>query len=90
MSEPSRGAPPIAAVEDLLAWTEGRDGKWQLMDGVPVMMAGGSEAHDIIAVNAITELRPRLRDTGCRPHGGDLLIKIDHRTGVYPDVSVTR
>ena len=44
MSGPSRDAPPIASVEDLPAWTEGGDEKWQLMDGVLVMMAGGSAA----------------------------------------------
>jgi Uma2 family endonuclease len=40
-------------------------------------------------VNLLAALRARLRGSPCRPNGPDLLLKVDDRTGRFPDASVT-
>jgi Uma2 family endonuclease len=53
------------------------------------MMAGDSEDHNDIQINLLTALRQRLRGGPCKPNGSDLLVRIDDRTGRFPDASVT-
>ena len=53
------------------------------------MMAGGSEDHNDIQIDLLTALRQRLRGGPCKPNGSDLLVRIDDRTGRFPDASVT-
>ena len=54
-----------------------------------VMRAGGSEDHNDIQVNLLAALKRRLRGGSCKPNGSDLLVRIDERTGRFPDASVT-
>ena len=42
-----------------------------------------------IQVNLLTALRTRLRGGPCRPNGQGLLLRIDDRTGRFPDASFT-
>ncbi|MBF0375769.1 MAG: Uma2 family endonuclease, partial [Alphaproteobacteria bacterium] len=41
-----------------LDWEARQAECWELVDGQPVMMAGGTQAHALIAVNLLTTLRP--------------------------------
>lgn len=53
-------------------------------------MAGGSEAHDLIAGNFYTQLRRHLRGTGCRAFSGNMKVYIETLDiFYYPNVSVT-
>ncbi len=62
--------------------------KWELHDGHPVAMAGGSAAHDTIAQNISFALRG-LRDRGCRTHRDILLRSRENADfGAFPDVHV--
>jgi Uma2 family endonuclease len=62
--------------------------KWELHEGYPVAMAGGTAGHDTIAINLTAALLP-LRKRGCRPHR-DILLRspANDGFGVFPDVYV--
>jgi Uma2 family endonuclease len=81
--------PVLRTVDDFLAWVERQHERYELARGQLVLMAGGSAAHNDIQVNLLTALRARLRGGPCRPNGPDLLLRIDDRTGRFPDASVT-
>lgn len=64
------------------------DAKAELVDGVILMMAGGSSRHAGIAANLISALLGRLRGSGCRPYGSDLAVRTGESSIRFPDVSV--
>lgn len=89
MTETAVSAPILRDVEDFLAWAETRPERWQFVEGRLVMMAGASDPHDFLTVNAIALLRERLRGTPCRPHGPDRGVRIGRRNFYLPDASVS-
>jgi Uma2 family endonuclease len=90
MSEATATPQPVLAdVDDFLAWVEGQREHYEFVAGRLVMMAGDSEDHNDIQINLLTALRQRLRGGPCKPNGSDLLVRIDDRTGRFPDASVT-
>ena len=74
-------------VREFLALDLG-DAKAELVDGVILMMAGGSRPHAAIAANLIMALGDRLRGTGYRPYGSDLALRTGEASVRFPDVSV--
>ena len=79
----------IWSLPDFLAWESGQERRWELVEGHAVMMAGGTQAHALIAANLIVALRPLLRSSSCRPVGSDLRIPIPATGNVrYPDVTI--
>lgn len=76
-------------LEEFLVWEEQQAERYEFVDGQPVMMSGGTQAHALIAVNLIAALRPLLRGSPCRPGGSDLRIPVP-ATGRsrYPDVTI--
>ncbi len=89
MPEPASIAPPLRDVDEFLAWAEGRPERWQFVEGRLVMMAGASDRHDFVTVNAILALGKRLAGRPCRPHGPDRGVRIGRRNFYLPDVSVS-
>ncbi len=85
MAEPAVGR---MGADAFLAWAEGREGRWELIDGVPVMMAGAQRRHDQIVVNAIVSLGVQLRGGPCRPFTGDTAVKMTAGNVRRPDVGV--
>ncbi len=67
---------------------EGVDGKWQLINGVPYMMSGGSYAHANVGGNILVALRNKLRGTGCRPFNSDMGLGVGDDNVFYPDVTI--
>ena len=49
-----------------LAWLQGREGRYELVEGRVQMMTGGTMAHGLIAGNVFQMLRARL-DRRCGP-----------------------
>ena len=45
--------------------------RWELVDGQPVMMAGGTSAHAVIGLNIAAALLPLARRRGCQTYAGD-------------------
>ena len=75
--------------EDFLVWDLAQDGKHEFVDGLVVrMMAGAKESHDIITVNVIADLRPKLRGGGCRPFTDDKAVRTAINRIRRPDVVV--
>jgi Uma2 family endonuclease len=61
--------------------------KWELHDGAPVMMVGGTAAHAIIAGNIDRALFPQARERGCEVMRG-FLASAGDRSAFEPDVVV--
>jgi len=81
--------PVLADVDHFLAWVQGQRERYEFVGGRLVMMAGGSEDHNGIQVNLLAALKRRLRGGPCKPNGSDLLVRVDERTGRFPDASIT-
>jgi Uma2 family endonuclease len=81
--------PVLGDLEDFLAWVQNQRERYEFVGGRLVLMAGGSEDHNDIQINLLTSLKRRLRGGPCKPNGSDLLVRIDDRTGRFPDASVT-
>ena len=56
--------------DEFLRWAEGRDGRWELHDGVPVMMAPERVSHAETKGEAYAALREAVRRAGlpCRAY----------------------
>jgi Uma2 family endonuclease len=81
-------APAPMTVEEFLAWEETQELRWEFDGFTPMAMTGGTEAHEIIAVNLVTALAARLRGTPCRAFGGNLKIRVADSIR-YPDAFVS-
>ena len=63
--------------------------RYELVDGFPVeAMAGASQRHDRIVVNALATLAGKLRGSPCRPSTADIAIAALNGNIRRPDVSV--
>jgi Uma2 family endonuclease len=54
-------APKRMTLAEFLEWDDGTDRRYELLDGVPVMMAPSLEAHGELAVALGAEIRARLK-----------------------------
>lgn len=88
---------PKMTQEEFFAWHARQEEKYELIDGYPVLkfqrdpltgMAGGSAAHNLIAANVISALRPQLRKGGCRTFTSDMAVRVPDGRIRYPDASV--
>ena len=72
-----------------LAWEERQPERFELVDGVVRLMAGGTEGHDRIALNIAAALRVRLRGSPCSAHQSNLKV-VSRSAGavMYPDAFV--
>lgn len=63
--------------------------KHQFVDGEIFAMAGGSEIHSSLAVNAIIALGNRFKGKSCRVYKSDMRLKVEAtEVYTYPDVHV--
>jgi Uma2 family endonuclease len=75
--------------EEYLAVEREAEYKSEYVDGVMYAMAGGSERHNLIAGNLVTELNIQLREAPCRVYPSDLKVRVPNsKKFFYPDVSV--
>ena len=82
-------APKRMTLAEFLKWDDGTDRRYQLLDGVPVMMAPSLEAHGELALALGAEIRARLEQP-CRVIS-EAGILIPDRADTYyvSDVAVT-
>lgn len=71
-----------------IEWENRRRARYQLVDGEVRAMAGGSRAHDLVAVNLVAALRAALRRAGCDVHGSNLKVVSPVGMVTYPDLFV--
>jgi Uma2 family endonuclease len=78
--------------DEFLAFLDrhGQGRKWQLFDGKPVMMIGGTRRHSLISGNVYVALRPMARRRGCEAHINEMLVAGpgEERFATAPDVFV--
>ena len=81
----------LISVEDYLAGELRSEIKHEYVAGVVYAMAGGRNAHNIIATNLIVSLGARLKGNPCQPYNSDTKIRVrlpTHHRFYYPDASV--
>ncbi len=82
---------PRVSVADYLAFERPSETRHEYRDGEIVAMPGTSRAHDLIAINLISELAGRLRNTPYELHSMDFRVCVEpDGLYTYPDVSVVR
>ncbi|MFM2044307.1 MAG: hypothetical protein RLY86_2883 [Pseudomonadota bacterium] len=75
---------------DFLAWETAQDDRWELINGLIRMMAGGSADHNIVTGNIFAALLPVARSRGCMAFQQNQKLAPDGVDDVvYPDVFVT-
>src|ERR1700757_727069 len=57
--------------EEFFAWVSGQEGRYELVEGEVVMMAGAGRRHDAIVVNLIAAIRPQPRSGPCHTFTDD-------------------
>lgn len=76
------------SVDDFLAWIADRDGRFELVDGRILMMAGATVRHNIVANNITVALTPMAKRYGCRSSTSDMAVRTGVNSLRYPDVMV--
>jgi Uma2 family endonuclease len=76
--------------DEFLLRAEGKEGRWELHDGVPVMMSPERLAHTRAKGTAFIALVDALKKTGlpCEAFTDGVAVKVDARTTFEPDASV--
>ena len=73
--------------EAFLLWHEQQDRRCELVDGVPVAMAGARRRRDQVVVNALVTLGGQLGVGPCRPFSSDTVRQSEYQVR-YPDLGV--
>jgi Uma2 family endonuclease len=85
------GYPKDLSVADYLAGEEHSDVKHEYLGGTVHAMAGATNQHNTIAVNALIAIGGQLRGKSCQPFNSDTKVRIefpDHTRFYYPDAMV--
>ncbi len=88
MAQPMYKPVMFGTYEAFLDWERLQPVRHDLIEGVPIAMAGASEGHNIIQGNLFAALLGLLRGSPCRPFPSDMAVKTGPRKGRYPDVTV--
>ena len=77
-------------VDAFLLWAEGRQGRWELRDGQPIMMAPERALHALVKYAAQESLKAAIRKAGlpCRMFPDGMTVRITARTAFEPDALV--
>ena len=65
------------------------DARYEYIDGVVTMLAGGTTNHSRISVNMVSLLQATLRGSPCEVFNSDLRVSISSTRYVLPDASVS-
>jgi Uma2 family endonuclease len=76
--------------DEFFVWAEGQDGRWELHDGVPVMMFPERVVHGDTKGEAYAALRDAVRRAGlhCRALPDGVAVRISAKATYQPDASV--
>ncbi len=77
-------------VDGFLRWAEGREGRWELRDGQPVLMAPERAVHALTKYAAQKALEAAIQRAGlpCRMFPDGMTVRIGARTAFEPDALV--
>lgn len=81
-------AQKLMTADEFLAFADGREGKWELHDGVPVCMSPERVGHSETKFNAAQALQAALRDATveCRVLIDGPLVRVNAHRSFQPDV----
>ena len=79
----------IVEPDEFFQWCLTQEDRYELVDGVPVMMAGASSMHDALVNNVIISLGTQLLGSRCRTTTADTALKTKPRSRRRPDMMVT-
>jgi Uma2 family endonuclease len=74
--------------DEFLEWDEFQESRHELVDGLPVAMAGAKRRHDQIVVNAIVSIGGQLGSGRCRVCTADTAVRIPAGNVRRPDVGI--
>jgi Uma2 family endonuclease len=78
------------SVEEYLAFDQNSlDARYEFIDGLVTMLAGGTVNHSRISINLIVALNSLLRGKSCMVYNSDMRMSISATRYVYPDISVS-
>lgn len=83
--------PPYLTENEFLEFEDHSPVKHEFLNGIVYDMAGGTDAHAVIATNVLALLWHQTRGKRCRPYNSDMLARLQHGEDVrmyYPDVAV--
>jgi len=76
------------SAEEFLDWSLRQSARYELVDGVPVAMAGAKRRHDHIVMNLHGILFNQLRGHRCRPFSTDTAVRIPAGNIRRPDAGI--
>jgi Uma2 family endonuclease len=76
------------SAEEFLEWGLHQELRYELVDGVPVAMAGAKQRHDRIVMNTQAGLYTQLRGKECRNFSADIAVRIPAGNVRRPDAGV--
>lgn len=74
--------------EEFLAWEKTQEIRHEYVNGDVIAMAGGTIAHNDLAISLLLRLAPHVKSRGCRINVADVKVQIRRRYR-YPDLVVT-
>ncbi|HLG64608.1 MAG TPA: Uma2 family endonuclease [Ktedonosporobacter sp.] len=81
---------PHMSVEEYLRLDRSSDEtRYEYIDGIVTMLAGGTADHSTISVNITSILHRLLRASPCRVYNSDLRVRLSETRYVYPDISIS-
>jgi Uma2 family endonuclease len=86
----SHAAANLMDVDAFLVWAEGREGRFELRDGEPVMMAPERAIHALTKYAAQASLKAGIQRAGlpCRMFPDGMTVRISAKTAFEPDALV--
>ena len=77
--------------DEFLPWAEVMDGRWELHDGLAVMMSPERVSHGETKGEAYAALKAAVKRAGlpCKAYPDGVAVRIDARTTYEPDASVS-
>jgi Uma2 family endonuclease len=82
--------PQSLTLAEYLVWEAAQPLKYEYIDGKVYAMTGGNLPHNGIALNCYSQLRPHLRERGCRVNVADVKVQVaPEEPYFYPDLVVS-
>jgi Uma2 family endonuclease len=77
-------------VDEFLAWADGREGKWELHDGIPVAMSPERVRHAATKTDVVFTLRTAIdrASAPCRVYAEGITVRVSENRAFVPDALV--
>lgn len=75
-------------IDEFLDSYGAREGRWELVDGEPVMMAGANRRHGRVMRNLVSRIDERLRGGPCEVFVADMGVFVSETSYRLPDVAI--